>query len=170
LPLSQADAHSFLADRLGASRTAAEPAAVNRIIQLAGHLPLALSSVAARVAFRPQLRLESLAEEYASAGPSVLDAFNSVGDPTLDVRASIMQSYRTLDTEPARLFRSLSTSRTLTFAAPLVANMTRQNEQDIRQALSHLVRVHLVSEVGPGRYNWNSLVAAFAAEQAGITP
>ncbi|MFJ8613536.1 BTAD domain-containing putative transcriptional regulator [Streptomyces sp. NPDC093675] len=168
LPLSQADARSLLAHRLGASRTATEPAAVDRIIQLAGHLPLALSNVAARAAFRPQLRLESLADEYESTGGSALDAFTSEEDPALDVRASIMWSYRHLDVEPARLLRDLSACRTLIFAAPQVADLTRQSEQRVRQTLSHLVRAHLVSEIGPGRYSWNSLVAAFAAEQAGL--
>ncbi len=168
LPLGQADAHSFLAHRLGASRTAAEPTAVDRIIQLAGHLPLALANVAARAAFRPQLRLEALAAEYTSAGSSVLDAFSGDEDPSLDVRASIMRSYLTLDREPARLFRTLSTLGTLAFAASQIADMIRQNEQQVRRALAHLVRAHLVSEVGPGRYHWNSLVAAFAAEQADI--
>ncbi|MGW5062674.1 BTAD domain-containing putative transcriptional regulator [Streptomyces sp. NPDC004096] len=170
LPLSQADARSFLACRLGASRIAAEPAAVDRIIQLAGHLPLALSNLAARAAFRPQLRLEILANEYALAGQSVLDAFSNEEDSAFDVRTSIMRSYRILDTEPARFFRGLSANRALTFSAPQVANLTKQTEQQVRQNLLHLIRVHLVSEVGPGRYNWNSLVAAFASEQANISP
>jgi hypothetical protein len=170
LPLSQADARSLLAHCLGASRTAAEPTAVDRIIELAGHLPLALSNVAARAAFRPQLRLESLVDEYESAERSVLDAFTSEEDPTLDVRASIMRSYRLLDAEPARLFRALSACDTLIFAAPQIADLTRQSEQQVCRGLSHLVRAHLVSEVGPGRYSWNSLVAAFAAEQAGGAP
>lgn len=170
LPFTQAEARRFLAYRLGASRTAAEPAAIDRIIQLSGHLPLALSNLAAHAAFRPHLHLEDLTDEYELAGQSVLDAFTIHEDSALDVRASIMQSYRALKTEPARFFRCLSAHRTLTFSAPQLAGLTKQTEKQVRQNLSHLVRVHLVSEVGPDRYNWNSLVAALASELANVTP
>ncbi|WP_037825615.1 MULTISPECIES: hypothetical protein, partial [unclassified Streptomyces] len=48
------------------------------------------------------------------------------------------------------------------------ANMAAQPEQQVRQTLPRLIHAHLISEVGPGRYSWNRLVAAFAAEQADL--
>ncbi|MEW2424678.1 AfsR/SARP family transcriptional regulator [Streptomyces nigra] len=166
LPLSQADARSLLARRLGASRTAAEPEAVDRIIRLAGHLPLALANIAARAAYRPQLRLESLADEYEAPEHRRLDAFASEEDQALDVRASLTRSYRLLDTETAALFRDLSACPFPLFAASQVADLAGRPEKRVRKVLSRLIRAHLVSEVGPGRYSWNRLVAAYAAEQA----
>ncbi|WP_411093330.1 BTAD domain-containing putative transcriptional regulator [Streptomyces sp. 049-1] len=170
LPLSQSEARSFLARRIGETRTAAEPEAVDRIIELAGQLPLALANVAARAAYRPQLRLVSLADEYATPGQNSLDAFASEEDPVLDVRTSISRSYRLLDKETASLLRDLSTCKGPLFATAEVVRLTGRNEPQIRHALSGLIRSHLISEVGPGRYSWNRLVAAFAAEQAGQRP
>ncbi|MFW6690670.1 BTAD domain-containing putative transcriptional regulator [Streptomyces sp. MAR4 CNX-425] len=166
MPLSQADARSFLARRLGPARTAAEPHAVDRIIDLAGQLPLALANVAARAAYRPQLRLASLADEYQAPGLRALDVFASDEDPALDVRASLARSYRLLDPETAALFRDLRACPDPMFAASQVAKLTGRPEPGVRQALSRLARAHLVSEVGPGRYSWNRLVAAYAREQA----
>ncbi|MGW5658565.1 BTAD domain-containing putative transcriptional regulator [Streptomyces sp. NPDC003758] len=167
MPLSQTDARSLLARRLGAARTAAEPEAVDRIIRLAGQLPLALANVAARAAYRPQLRLASLADEYEAPEHSTLDAFASDEDQTLDVRESITRSYRLLDTETAALFRDLSACPDPMFAASQVADLAGRPERRVRQALSRLTRAHLVAEIGPGRYSWNRLVAAYAVEQAG---
>jgi DNA-binding SARP family transcriptional activator len=167
MPLSEADARSLLARRLGATRTAAEPEAVDRIIQLAGQLPMALANVAARAAYRPQLRLASLADEYESPEHNTLDAFASDEDQALDVRESITRSYRLLDTEAAALFRDLSACPAPMFAASQIADLAGRPEHRVRQVLSRLARTHLVSEVGPGRYTWNRLVAAYAVEQAG---
>ncbi|MFS4093928.1 BTAD domain-containing putative transcriptional regulator [Streptomyces sp. AF1A] len=167
MPLSQTDARSLLARRLGAARTAAEPEAVDRIIRLAGQLPLALANVAARAAYRPQLRLASLADEYEAPGHGTLDAFGSDEDQTLDVRESITRSYRLLDTEAAALFRDLSALPEPMFAASQVADLAGRPERRVRQALSRLTRANLVAEIGPGRYSWNRLVAAYAVEQAG---
>jgi DNA-binding transcriptional activator of the SARP family len=167
MPLSQTDARSLLARRLGAARTAAEPEAVDRIIRLAGQLPLALANVAARAAYRPQLRLASLADEYEAPEHSTLDAFASDEDQALDVRESITRSYRLLDTETAALFRDLSACPDPMFAASQVAELAGRPECRVRKVLSSLTRAHLVSEIGPGRYSWNRLVAAYAVEQAG---
>ncbi len=166
LPLDQADARSFLARRLGAARTAAEPEAVDRIIHFAGNLPLALANVAARAAYRPQMYLTSLADEYALSTDRVLDAFASSEDLALDVRASIARSYQRLDPEAAFLFRALSAWPEGIFTASAVADTVAQREQWVRQTLSRLIQAHLISEAGPGRYCWNRLVAAFALEQA----
>ncbi|MFG3206475.1 BTAD domain-containing putative transcriptional regulator [Streptomyces sp. NPDC048192] len=167
MPLSQTDARSLLARRLGAARTAAEPEAVDRIIRLTGQLPLALANVAARAAYRPQLRLASVADEYEAPQRSTLDAFASDDDQALDVRESITRSYRLLDSEAAALFRALSACPAPMFAAQQVAELAGRPEHQVRQVLSRLTRTHLVSEIGPGRYSWNRLVAAYAVEQAG---
>ncbi|MFJ9729512.1 BTAD domain-containing putative transcriptional regulator [Streptomyces sp. NPDC101209] len=167
LPLGQCDARSFLARRLGVARTAAEPEAVDRIVHFAGSLPLALANVAARAAYRPQMYLTSIADEYTSSENRVLDAFASVEDPMLDVRASIARSYRRLDPEAAALFRVLGVWPDGMFAACDAAATAAQPEQLVRQTLSRLTQAHLISEVGPGRYTWNRLVAAFASEQTG---
>lgn len=166
LPLSRDDARSFLARRLGVTRTAAEPEAVDRIIGFADCLPLALANIAARAAYRPQMHLASLADEYASCTDNILDAFGSDEDPALDVRASIARSYHRLDSEAACLFRVLGTRIGPMFAASEAAHTAAKPEERVRQTIQRLIHAHLISEVGPGRYSWNRLVSAFAAEQA----
>lgn len=87
-PLSQADAYRFLTCRLGEERAAAEPEAINRIIESAGGLPLALANVAARAAYRPQTRLARLADEYSASEHSALDALCGEEDVLLDKHTS----------------------------------------------------------------------------------
>ncbi len=72
LPLSQADARTFLACRLGEARTAADPEAVDGIVHLTGGLPRALADIAARAAYRPEMNLASVVDEYASTKQSVM--------------------------------------------------------------------------------------------------
>ncbi|MER7743320.1 AfsR/SARP family transcriptional regulator [Streptomyces sp. NPDC096538] len=106
LPLSQADARSFLARRLGEVRTAAEPEAIDRIVHLTRRLPRALADVAARAAYRPQTRLMSLADEYASSEQNDQEAVISEEDSVLDLRASLARSCRLLDEEAGSPFRT----------------------------------------------------------------
>ncbi|MFJ9729382.1 BTAD domain-containing putative transcriptional regulator [Streptomyces sp. NPDC101209] len=104
LPLGKADARSFLAQRLGQPRTAAEPEALDRIIHLAGGLPLALANVAARAAYRPRMTLAGLADEIASFGDSALEASTSEEALALDIRSSIERSYSLFHEEAAPPF------------------------------------------------------------------
>ncbi|MEU8735508.1 BTAD domain-containing putative transcriptional regulator [Streptomyces tendae] len=165
LPLSQVNARHFLACRLGAERVAAEPEAIDRIIECAGRLPLALANVAARAAYRPQMPLTRLAAEYTASEHSALDALHSNEDVILNKRTSITSSYRRLDPEAAFLFRALSAWPGALFAASDAVNKARQPEQQKDQPPSGLIHAHLVSEVVPGRHNWDRLIATLSAEQ-----
>ncbi|GGS82114.1 hypothetical protein GCM10010206_50990 [Streptomyces cinerochromogenes] len=59
------DARALLARRIGAARVAAEPGAVEEIVQRCGRLPLALALVAARAVSRREFPLGALAAELA---------------------------------------------------------------------------------------------------------
>ena len=69
-PFTPTEAYQMLTTRLGGARTANEPEAVQRIIDLCGRLPLALAVVAGRASVRPNLPLAQLADELA--GPHAL--------------------------------------------------------------------------------------------------
>ncbi|MER7742972.1 BTAD domain-containing putative transcriptional regulator [Streptomyces sp. NPDC096538] len=165
LPLSQVNARHFLACRLGAERVAAEPEAIDHIIECAGRLPLALANVVARAAYRPQMPLTRLAAEYTASEHSALDALHSNDDVILNKRASITSPYRRLDPEATFLFRALSAWPGALFAASDVVNKARQSEQQMDQLPSGLTHAHLVSEEVPGRHNWDRLIATLSAEQ-----
>src|SRR5256714_1014188 len=90
--LDRAGARELLTRRLGARRVAAEPEAVNEIIDRCARLPLTLALAAARAAARPQVPLTALAEQLGTTTGGGLAAF-AVDDPATDVRAVFSWSY-----------------------------------------------------------------------------
>ena len=82
--LTAADAADLLALRLGASRVASEPDAVEDIIAACARLPLALTIVAARAAIHPSFPLAAFASELHEA-TGTLDPLSG-GDLASDVR------------------------------------------------------------------------------------
>ena len=101
-----ADARALLVQRIGKTRVAAEPGAVEDHFSSCARLPLALSIVAARAVAHPDFSLEALAgEPHIRRGR--LDAFDG-GDQAASVRAVFSWSYDGLSTPARRLFRLLS--------------------------------------------------------------
>jgi hypothetical protein len=90
----------------GVDRVAAEPEAAKRIVQLCGHLPLAVAIAGAKLATRPHWPLGRLAKRLA-AEQHRLDELR-VGD--LEVRASFLTSYQGQTDDDRRAFRLLGTS------------------------------------------------------------
>jgi tetratricopeptide (TPR) repeat protein len=163
--LSHAEAVQMLTARLGHSRTAAEPDAVDRIAGLCACLPLALAVAAARTAARPGFPLAGLAEELAdSAGR--LDALDA-GDPAASVRAVFSWSTRQLSAEAARVFRLLGLHPGPDISVPATASLAAVEESVARSLLRGLARAHLIAEHVPGRYAVHDLLRAYAADQAG---
>jgi len=162
--LSHAEAAQMLTARLGAARSAAEPAAVDRIASLCAYLPLALAVAAARAATRPGFPLAALAAELdVSVGR--LDALDS-GDPTSSVRAVFSWSTRQLSEESARMFRLLGLHPGPDSSVAAAASLAGLAVPEARRLLSELARAHLLAEHVPGRYAFHDLLRAFAADQA----
>src|SRR5262249_4919170 len=88
--LADDEARQLLAQRLGADRVAAEPAAVEEIITRCANLPLALALVAARAAIRPHAGLRVLAEELRDTGHRW--QMLTGDDPASDVQAVVSSS------------------------------------------------------------------------------
>lgn len=63
--LSSDGARELLVHRLGAARSSGQEAALARLVERCGRLPLALAVVAADAATMPQLSLEALAADTA---------------------------------------------------------------------------------------------------------
>lgn len=164
-PLGPQDARVLLTRRLGVRRADAEPEAVNALVRLADGLPLALAVAAARVAYRPRLRIVDLIAE-ATAGSGGLDVFACEEDPALDVRRSIERSYRTLDAGSAWMLRSLSAFPGPEVTLSMISETTGLSRSRIEGLLSGVARAHLAVERAPGRYAVHRLVAAYARERA----
>jgi DNA-binding SARP family transcriptional activator/tetratricopeptide (TPR) repeat protein len=156
----------LFASVVGAERAGRAPEATAEIVDLCGHLPLAVSVAAARLASRPEWTLEEfrvrLAEERTR-----LDEL-SVGD--LDVRASIALSYRSLDPGLRALLRHLGMITTPDWPAWVAQHVTGR-PGPVDRELDLLVDAHLVEGlgrdgIGQARFRMHDLVAAFARERA----
>ncbi|MER7431770.1 tetratricopeptide repeat protein [Nonomuraea rubra] len=158
-----AEAREALALRLDEARVAAEPEAVAQVLELCGHLPLAVAVVAARAAARPSFALADIAAELREAH-GTLDAFHTLDG--VDPRAAFSWSYRALSPAAARLFRLLGLHPgpdvTLSAAASLIALPARR----VRALLDECSAAHLVTEHEPGRWRLHDLLRAYAAEVA----
>ncbi len=161
---SHAEAVQMLTARLGTTRAAAEPGAVDEMARLGACLPLALAVAAARAATRPRFPLAAVAAELADS-VGRLDALDT-GDPGSSVRAVFSWSVRQLSDESARMFRLLGLHPGPDISVPAAASLAALAETDARRVLGELARAHLIAEHVPGRYTFHDLLRAYAAEQA----
>ncbi|MER7466837.1 BTAD domain-containing putative transcriptional regulator [Streptomyces sp. NPDC097981] len=160
--LTPAQARGLLTSRLGAHRTAAEPAAVDEIVTRCTGLPLALAITAARAAAQPHLPLTALAHELREAG-SRLDALDG-GDPASQVRAVFSTSYRALSADAARLFRLLGLHPGPHTTLPAAASLAGLSRARTGALLTELTRGNLLTEHTPGRYAFHDLLRTYATE------
>ncbi|HEX4704675.1 MAG TPA: NB-ARC domain-containing protein, partial [Pseudonocardiaceae bacterium] len=138
------EARDALADRLGADRVAAEPKAVDEIVERCARLPLALAVVTARAAMYPELPLATVARELADA-PGRLDVFED-DDPHTNVRAVFSWSYQALTPSAARLFRLLSRHPGPDVTIPAAASLAAVPLPDARALLTELTSANLTAE------------------------
>jgi tetratricopeptide (TPR) repeat protein/transcriptional regulator with XRE-family HTH domain len=160
--LSLHEAGDLLAQRIGADRIAAEPAAVAELIDQCARLPLALAVVAARAAIQPELSLATLAAQLRHVQDR-LDTL-ATGDAGTDVRSVFSWSYQQLSEPAARLFRLLGVHPGPDLGVPAAASLTGTPPTRVRPVLAELIRAHLVTEPVPGRYALHDLLRAYAAE------
>lgn len=161
--LSPGHARALLAGRIGRDRVAAEPEAVDRLIERCARLPLALAIVAARAGAHRGRPLTALADELDAADG--LDAF-ATGESGMDVRAVLSWSYHALAPEAAALFRGLATQPGPDASVALAASMAGLPERAVRPLLRELTGAHLITEHQPGRFVFHDLLRAYAGELA----
>jgi transcriptional regulator with XRE-family HTH domain/tetratricopeptide (TPR) repeat protein len=185
LPLDVLDptgARHLLAARLGATRLAAEPGAVDTVITRCAGLPLALAVAAARAATAPDLPLSTLAAALSGPGlsglsgpPTTQDPDAPVpgapagADPATDVRVVFDCSYRWLSPAGARLLRLLGVHPGPDLAVPGAASLAGLPAGRVRPLLDELVTAHLLDRDGD-RYRMHDLLRAYAAERAAADP
>src|SRR5205807_541760 len=119
-----------------ARRVAAEPRAVDEIVDACARLPLALAVVAARAAIRPDFPLAAVAGELRESRRG-LDAFAG-RDAATDVRAVFACSYLALGPAAARLFRLLGLHRGPEIGAPAAASLAGVPVPAARRLLAEL--------------------------------
>ncbi|MCZ2828882.1 AfsR/SARP family transcriptional regulator [Modestobacter sp. VKM Ac-2986] len=158
--LDPADARRFLRQRLGDRRVDDEPAAVDRLAERTGGLPLALAVVAARAAISPAMSLAALAEELG-AGP--LDAMATT-DQVSDLRAVLAPSYRALAPDAALVFRALAVQPGGDTGTAAVASASGLDRTSVGRLLRQFADSALVTRPRPDRWRMHDLLLAYAGE------
>jgi DNA-binding SARP family transcriptional activator len=160
-------ARETLERRLGADRVAAEPAAVEEIIQLCGRLPLALAIVAARAAAHCDFTLASIATDLQRTRGR-LDAFGTAG-VAADARTVFSWSYHRLTPQACRLFRLLSLHPAADITVAASASLLGDAPETASRLMAELTSTALITEHQPGRYALHELTRACAAELSDST-
>lgn len=155
------DALALLARVVGTERASAEPAAAYQIVELCGHLPLAVSLAARRLRSRPAWRLAHLVhrlevEERRLAELSVSD---------LAVRVAFDLSYGQLDEPHRRLFRLLALHPGHDVCPYAAAALTGGGVPTVAAMLESLLDEHLLEQSVPGRYRFHDLLHVFARDR-----
>jgi tetratricopeptide (TPR) repeat protein/transcriptional regulator with XRE-family HTH domain len=155
--LSDEDARTLLAGRIGAARVAAEPGAVDSIIRHCGGLPLALVITAARASVRPDLPLVRLVDELEAVRLDALDT-----DEGMSLRAVLSWSFRALGTEARTLITLLALAPGVDIGAAAVESLS---PWPARRPLAELEAARLLTRSADGRYRMHDLVRLYASEQ-----
>jgi tetratricopeptide (TPR) repeat protein len=144
----------------GAHRVARELAAAQVIAALCGYLPLALRIAGAKLAAKPQWRLQRLEHRR-------LDELTA-GD--LEVRASVGLSYYGLGEMEQRAFRLLGLLEVPDFAAWMLAALLDIPAAEAEEVADHLADAQLLDPIGDDatgqlRYRLHDLVRLYARER-----
>ena len=155
-------ARETLERRLGTGRVAAEPEAVEEIIQLCGRLPLALAIVSARAAAHPDFTLASIAGDLRRT-QGRLDAFGGAGVDA-DARTVFSWSYHHLSPQACLLFRMLSLLPATDITAAASASLLGVPPEAAGRLIAELTSTSLITEHRPGRYSFHQLTRSYATE------
>jgi len=162
--LPPADAVTLIGRIAGTERTTADPAAVGRLAQLCGRLPLALRITADRAASHRHLSMTDLVDELAHERDR-LDAL-AADEKTTQIRAVFSWSYQALEPGSARAFRLLSLHPGPDISTPAAAALLDAPIPVTRQLIRTLTGGHLLEETRRDRYQFHDLVRVYAAECA----
>lgn len=165
--LSPQESRDLLIRRLGPERVATDAEAVSQLIEICAGLPLALAIAAAHAADRPRIPLHDLVDRLREES-RLLDGFDT-DDTATSPRAVFSWSYRSLDSDAARMFRHLSLQPGPDCSLAAAACLAGVPPKLARAQLAELERSNLVTENVAGRFTMHDLLAAFAGEQAAKT-
>ena len=156
----------LLAKIAGQERVDAQPEEARRIVELCGHLPLAVRIAGGKLAARRHWDLRALANRLA-------DDHNLLSElrlRDLEVRASFELSYRDLAERERRAFRLLALLKAPDFTpwvASALCSCDLLEAEDLldRLAEAQVLEVAREPATGTARYHFHDLLRAFARER-----
>ncbi|MEV0405617.1 AAA family ATPase [Actinoallomurus sp. NPDC050550] len=161
-PMSELEATALFAATAGHGRVADDDTAVADVITSCGRLPLAVRIAGAKLASRPAWSVRHLADRLADRHRRM----DELHIEDLDVRASLMLSYRGLGPAAAQAFRLLALLDYPASSLRTAAALLDVPVSDAEHLLDQLLDAHLVTNPAPDRYSFHDLLRSFAKEQA----
>ncbi|MEU9255851.1 BTAD domain-containing putative transcriptional regulator [Streptomyces sp. NPDC048270] len=162
-PMPREEGYALFCRLLGKRHPEPEPDEVTGILDLCGHLPLAVAAAAARLRRRPSWPLWYLAERLADPALRLADLQTEYGG----LIACFDASYRHLTLGQQRLLRLLGTAegeRTDVAATSVRAGLPPFAAE---QMLESLVDEHLLFQPEPGQYRVHPLLKTYCAQLPG---
>jgi tetratricopeptide (TPR) repeat protein len=156
--LRPAHAAELFARLIGGRAGIAEPAAISRLVELGGHLPLAIGLLAGRLRSHPAWTVRYLADTVRDAQ----DRLTELQAENIAVKAAFELSYRDLSADLRRLFRRLGLHPGREIDVHAAAALDDVALAESRRMLEALYDHHLVDEPLPGRYRLHDLIHTFA--------
>jgi len=164
--LSPEEARGLLASRLGADRVAAEPEAVDELIELCGGHPLALSIIARTAEPHPNVALAEAAAELRDLG---LEALDHDTDPAASLPTVLSWSLRHLTDTQRTVFALLGIAPGPDTTPPATAALTGLPDRSTCRSLIALENASLLERRPGGRYAMHDLVRRYATTTAHTT-
>ena len=157
--LNTEESIQVLARIVGADRVAAEPEAAERIAELCGGLPLAVSIAAARLRSRPVWTLRYLADRLGTRLEEIT-AGNRGLARVFDL------SYQGLSKRAQHVFRLLGVHPAVDFTAASITALAGVDPGEADRILELLQDERLVQQKVLDRYELHDLLRAYASERA----
>jgi DNA-binding SARP family transcriptional activator len=157
---SPADAKTLLADTIGTSRAATDPAAVAELAELCGRLPLALRILGERVR-RRSAPLAAVVAELRDEHTR-LSMLADPHDPSVDLGVLLSSPLHHLDADAATLFHRLALHPDGDFDLPTAALLAGATPARTAALLDQLVAGHLIEQPRPDRYHFHDLLRTYA--------
>jgi tetratricopeptide (TPR) repeat protein len=162
--LPSATSYTLLERVLGPARTHAEPAAVQEIADLCGHLPLALRIAAANLTHHPSLALADYARRLRG---DRLGQLSIPGSP-LAVRDAFDVSLDSLPADARRAFALLGQVPGADLSAGCAAALFGTDAAETGRMLALLCSANLLLRSADDRYVMHDLVRAHASSRADL--
>jgi tetratricopeptide (TPR) repeat protein len=162
-PLEPSAAVELLTRSVGEERVAGEREPADRLAELCGHLPLAVSVAGARLAARPHRSITRAVQDLADQR-SRLSKLSVEGD--VSVAAIFDLSYRELPAPVARSYRLLGLHPGPDFGHGVTAAAVGVGLEEADGLLDVLVDASLLIDIGEDRYRFHDLLRLHAQQWA----
>jgi tetratricopeptide (TPR) repeat protein/transcriptional regulator with XRE-family HTH domain len=156
--LPPAEAAALFTSLGGARARDVDPATVARLVELCGHLPLAIGLLAGQLRSHPAWTVGYLSDRFRDAVNPLTELYAE----DVAVGAAFDLSYRNLSDEQRRVFRRLGLHPGREIDAYGAAALADLDLSSARRQLEALYTDHLLDEPVPGRYRLHDLMRAHA--------